>query len=334
MEPTFAENAAAERGEPVTVLESAFAALVEAWARNDASVPVALVASIFDDLLDSDLPKYGGTLRFDDVSIDVRGVASMRPGLSASMEGLAQLLMRALGEDAPAHAQPMLARLADEAPRDGEELRMWIREALGAPAPHEEVAWALSVILPEPERVLGSAETAIDFAELAEERDNATEIMRVRSAPPLAVSSVKPAPVLPSMPPPLKSSLKPAPAPVEEIPVPSLRPAAPDFEVAILSALPEKAADQVATETVLPTMLPTEMPSEEPVQADSRPVVRVEMPKSNTRVTTAPAARRSAKPALDPRDSLRIPDDRPHWGAWVFVVALVIVGALFWLRYL
>jgi hypothetical protein len=333
MEPTFAENAAAEaRGDAVTVLDGAFSALIEAWSRNDTSMPVALVVSIFDDLLaqNEELPKYGGTLRFDDISIDVLGVASMRPGLSASIEGLAQLMVRALGEDAPAHAWSMIARLSDEPPRDVEELRMWIRESLGAPAPHDELALALTATLPAPSPVLGSAEAALDFAEMVDEREHATEIIRTRSAPPVSAST---------------SAVSSAP-PVRE----NRR----DFEVPILSAVPEKAPSLVPQSVppesvdVLPTILPTQMPALVPasdppeaalaegtaVPVDNRPVVRVQVPKSNVRVTTAPAARRSAKPASDPRDSLRIPDDRPHWGAWVFVIMLVAIGVLFWLRYL
>jgi hypothetical protein len=279
-------------------------------------VPIAVVASVVDDLLDdgagaAHLPIAGGGLRFDDVMIDARGVARFADATRASVEAIAMFVVRALGEDPPAAALPVIARFSTEGARDAAQLRAWVREALGgAIATHDEVA-ALVRELGAPPAIdssgdlpptqptpLGIASAAIDF--LAEERtDGPTEIIRPRP--------------LPSFPESFAGAKK-------------------EAEIPILSAIPEPSP---------PTELPQPLESSEPVaapqpqaQQGGRPVIRHQLQKPNVRVHSAPAARRSAKPVADPRDSLRIPHDRPHWGAWLFVILLLVIGALFWLRYL
>lgn len=293
MEPTFAENAAAnERGEAESSplhLGLSFAALVDAWARVGASVPVAIVGSIFDDVLGDplalSLPREGGALKFEDVVIDPNGVARLLHAERASVESIAVLVVRALGEDAPLAALPVLSKFSAIGARDAEELRVWVREAIEAVATHDEVASAISSCSFPPDSIdipaitdapLGTASAALDFMD---PRDQPTEIIRARS------------PSLPSFP----IFSKPE-----------------EPEIPILSAIPAPA-------------LPV---------PDDRPVIRHVLHQPSVRVNSAPAARRSAKPVADPRDSLKIPSDRPHWGAWLFVILLLLVGALFWLRYL
>jgi len=290
MEPTFAENAAANaRGEAESSsghLGLSFAALADAWARSGASVPVAIVGSIFDDVLGDELslslPREGGTLKFEDVVIDPNGVARLLHAERASVEAIAVLVVRALGEDAPLSALPVLSKFSAIGARDAEELRVWVREAIEAVATHDEVASAMSACSVPPDSIdipaitdapLGTASAALDFLD---PRDQPTEIIRARS------------PSLPSF----QTFSKPA-----------------EPEIPILSAIPA------------------------PVP-DDRPVIRHVLTQPSVRVNSAPAARRSAKPVADPRDALKIPSDRPHWGAWLFVILLLVVGALFWLRYL
>src|SRR5262245_36158239 len=290
MEPTFAENAAANaRGEAESSsghLGLSFAALADAWARSGASVPVAIVGSIFDDVLGDELslslPREGGTLKFEDVVIDPNGVARLLHAERASVEAIAVLVVRALGEDAPLSALPVLSKFSAIGARDAEELRVWVREAIEAVATHDEVASAMSACSVPPDSIdipaitdapLGTASAALDFLD---PRDQPTEIIRARS------------PSLPSF----QTFSKPA-----------------EPEIPILSAIPA------------------------PVP-DDRPVIRHVLTQPSVRVNSAPAARRSATPVADPRDALKIPSDRPHWGAWLFVILLLVVGALFWLRYL
>src|SRR6185503_17209159 len=101
MEQTVVENAAAEaRGSQVSSFDLglSLARLVDAWARAGASVPIAIVASIFDDLLGdenaSQLARDGGSLRFEDVVIDPNGVAHLgeHARARASVDAIAVLV--------------------------------------------------------------------------------------------------------------------------------------------------------------------------------------------------------------------------------------------------
>lgn len=328
MEPTSAANAAVEGGSDLGTprLDRGLSlfTIVDHWAHSGASVPVAIVGSIFDDVLSDpalrDLRASGGALRLDDLWLDEHGVAHLEDRSRASVDALAVLLVRVLGEDPPPSALAVIARFEDVGARDVEELRAWTREACGAIATHDELAAIIASFSMPPEASqdlpatqstpLGIAQSAIDFAAVEErpsrdsglERDNATEIIRTRS--------------LPAFP----SSFAPAPQPIAEE----------EPEIPILSAIPEP-----LPETQLPSVVFTAPAAEAPpVPADTRPVIRHQLPKPNVSVQSAPAARRSGKRVADPRDSLMIPDDRPHWGAWIFVILLLGIGALFWLRYL
>lgn len=322
MEPTSAANAAVEGGSDLGTprLDRGLSlfTLLDHWAHAGASVPVAIVGSIFDDVLSDpalqDLRASGGALRLDDLWLDERGVAHLEDASRAGVDALAVLLVRALGEDPPPSALAVISRLEDLGARDVEELRAWTREACGAIASHDELAAIIASFSLPPEASqdlpatqstpLGIAQSAIDFAaveEPSDQRDNATEIIRARS--------------LPAFP----SSFAPAPQPIAEE----------EPEIPILSAIPEP-----LPETQLPSVVFTAAAEAPPVPVDTRPVIRHQLPKPNVSVQSAPAARRSGKRVADPRDSLMIPDDRPHWGAWIFVILLLGIGALFWLRYL
>ncbi|MCK6544293.1 hypothetical protein L6R52_00335 [Myxococcota bacterium] len=128
------------------------AALIDAWAKLGAHVPVAIVVSIFDDLLASaiDGDVEAKALSLTDVIVEPSGFARLAPNvaLSGTAVALAPLFARALGfgrdEDAiPAHAMGLVARLASDDPLDrpvdAEQLRGWIRDVLGVPATREEV---------------------------------------------------------------------------------------------------------------------------------------------------------------------------------------------------
>src|SRR5262245_12451478 len=125
MEPTLEENAAVNAGGDALSSPSnggcSFGVLADAWSRLGARVPTAIVASVADDLLGDDaLPVDGGVLRFDDVLIDARGVAHAS---RSSVEAIAVFVVRALGDDPPAAALPVIARFSIEGgARDAEQL--------------------------------------------------------------------------------------------------------------------------------------------------------------------------------------------------------------------
>lgn len=121
------------------------------WVRDLADrgqlMPVAVVLSLFDDLL---LQVSEGApdrmLSLDEIALDAAGRASfMGP---ANLAALGRLLEPALtGDpammDPPAAACSILARLQSDDPMDrpvdAEQLRGWLRDALGSPAPRDEV---------------------------------------------------------------------------------------------------------------------------------------------------------------------------------------------------
>ncbi|MEQ9501968.1 MAG: hypothetical protein RIT81_34160 [Deltaproteobacteria bacterium] len=113
--------------------------LVDHWQDAGAAVPVAIVVSVFDDVLmgalESDAEDDVG---LDAITVDDSGHAFVRRPVG--LDGAGRLLVRALGDDVPSNAQPLVARLMDgERPIDAEQLRQWMRDALGAPASREEV---------------------------------------------------------------------------------------------------------------------------------------------------------------------------------------------------
>ena len=131
--------------------------LVERWQDAGAAVPVAIVVSVFDDVLAA-LPDTADErdADFDAIVVDDAGHAFTRAPLG--LRGAGRLLVRALGDEVPSAARPLVARLTDgERPADAEQLRQWMRDALGAPASREEVTAAFYAAAEE----LSEAETLL-----------------------------------------------------------------------------------------------------------------------------------------------------------------------------
>lgn len=124
--------------------------LVRHWNDAGAAVPVAIVVSVFDDVL-LELPETDtdDDVGLDAIVVDDAGHAFVRRPVG--LGGAGRLLVRALGDDVPSNAQPLVARLLDgDRPADAEQLRQWMRDALGAPASREEVCAAFSAVAADP----------------------------------------------------------------------------------------------------------------------------------------------------------------------------------------
>jgi hypothetical protein len=331
-------------GGDVALSASTLGALLRAYGERGAAPPVAVVFSVLDDLLELGPDGHGRRrVEPDDVLIDVWGRAHAEARLS--LDGLCPLIARALGrveaddEAVPGPARALLSRLVsddpDERPADAEQLRQWLREALGAPAPREEVLACVQDATgahahPAP------APAAAEAGALAQQI-----VAAVALAPPAphkapsrgglaALSGLETILPEPSMMPEPASAL-PVPEPVEDVSeLPTLPPGLRAFD---------GEPDAVESEPPLapPSMLlADERPFAEPLlertalprfaSSDSRAVVRhVLSSPSDPRVsvTEAPAARRSARPAVEGPDSLLLPPQRSGGLAWVAVAAVI-----------
>jgi hypothetical protein len=134
--------------------------LVAAWAERGAALPVAIVVSVFDDLLE-DAPSFahalsqvpsGKPLALDDIAIDRAGIARLKLPAADAVAELSRLLRDALAggggdEVIPAAAQPLLRQALSGdpwvRPSDPDVMRSWIRKALGPPAARQEVSAAV-----------------------------------------------------------------------------------------------------------------------------------------------------------------------------------------------
>lgn len=271
--------------------EHAFEALVLAWSERGQALPVPVIASVFDDLLAADVQAEGvGRLELADIHIDAEGRASLSqparldafgPALRAALTGGGQ------GVEIPRRACSILARLSSEDPADGpsspEQLRSWVRSALGQPAERAELQALLGIQpLPVPEL----ASVVGDVSELA-------------TLPPHASPAQD--------------------SPAAEVTLPPPVVAAPEGGPTLIDGHPGQADDSVlptpppAEHSVL-TPLP---------YADARPVVRHNSAINEPRVslTAAPAARRTALPAYRGHDRLNVEEERGWW-PWLLVGAL------------
>ncbi len=125
-----------------------FADVVRAWHARGEPVPVAVVASVFDDVLSTSIEDDGEELAdLDAVRVTPAGRAHLSRPHQLSAES--PILMEALGADLPGDsavppaAWGLFDRLTSddplECPADAEQLRQWLRDSLGTPASHEEV---------------------------------------------------------------------------------------------------------------------------------------------------------------------------------------------------
>ncbi len=175
--------------------------LVRVWNARGAALPVAVVASIFDDVLEDSqwgdgssgsLPPSGG----EDIYIDYTGFAHCGQR-DPSLLGLVSILERALGDGTGEFAVPPLARVLlerltseepSDRPRDAEELRSWLRDALGSPASRDEV---LACVDAATRDLLPLAETDDDDSEANDDDSEAETLIpahRSAAAAPVAPS--------------------------------------------------------------------------------------------------------------------------------------------------
>lgn len=167
-----------------------FGHLVDIWAERDAALPVAVVVSVFDDLLASSGGDYATRPRplgLDDILIDGAGIAHLAASGSIVAAEVTALLTKALeggaGEAAiPPSARAFLSRLADDPAMitaDNDHLRQQLRGALGTPASRPEMIDCLAILaarpmqteLPAPLPVDGSWAREIPTPELVDDAE-------------------------------------------------------------------------------------------------------------------------------------------------------------------
>lgn len=196
----------------------AFEALVLAWSQRGQALPVPVIASVFDDLLAADIQAEGvGRLELADIRIDAEGRASLPQ--PARLDAIGPVLRAALsgggqGVEIPRRACSILARLSSDDPADGpsspEQLRSWVRSALGQPAERAELQVLMGIQpLPVPEL----ASVVGDVSELATLPPHASPAPELTLPPPQA-PAVEGGPTLIDVPPPAEPSELPTPPPV------------------------------------------------------------------------------------------------------------------------
>jgi hypothetical protein len=299
--------------------DATLGALVRAYADRGAAPPVAVVLSVFDDLLED--PPEGAPRRaprLDDVVIDLFGRA--RAASPLGLDGLGLLLARALGHGeaddgaVPGAARALLSRvLSDDPgdrPADAEQLRAWLRDHLGAPAPREEVVACLE-------------EATSDVPRPALVETSAPGGPRSGLVALSGLDTLLPAPTgIPSAP-------LPVPAPVED---PSLAPAARPGNAALAARRTDPAARPLPVPAAVDSAPAVER---RPESGDGRAVVRhVLSSPSDPRASLAeaPAARRSARPSEHSPDSLVVASERSGGLAWLAVAG--VIGATVYLLFL
>ena len=142
---------------PPHPLQANLRLLVSAWAQEGAALPVAVVVSVFDDILElrGSSPVPIGQLALEDVLIDPSGIARLGTAGVPTARQIADLLRETLcggaGDAAiPPGAMTLLGRVEeDEAigrPLDLEHLRGRLRDDLSPPAARHEVQECLRVL--------------------------------------------------------------------------------------------------------------------------------------------------------------------------------------------
>jgi hypothetical protein len=301
--------------------------LVAAWAERGAALPVAVVVSIFDDLLE-DAPLFARAvsripsqrpLALDDIAVDRTGFARLFCPVEDAVLELVRLLQEALsgpsgGDGIPPAAQALLRHGTSDdrwvRPANADALRRWLRSALGPPAARQEVS----------------------------------ALVEAASQPPLAVPSAVPSGA-PSLIPPVEveipilsaieqQALTPQksdnPVPVQvPVRVPTAPPIAPP--IAPPTALP--IAAPLAKRPSQPAALPPSLTAtelEEPPALFPRTVVR--HPPNRSRpvsLPAAPPARLRARGGGDPAGSfIQVPTAGRSW-TWLKFILLVLAIMMF-----
>jgi hypothetical protein len=332
-----------------------FGAVVRTWHDRGEPVPVAVVVSVFDDVLADSVDDSGaGAADLEAVRVRPSGAAFVARPLRLS--AVAPLLMEALGADLPDEgavppaAWGLFERLTSDdpgaRPADAEQLRQWLRDALGAPATHEEVrdcvfhalmgtqddVHELETLppapseepLPVPEPAAEENVVTLPPERAAPERLLDTDVIRTRRqprdlAPPTDLETAA------NLPAPLPDTLQPALHAEEEddsgLPT-SIDPEPPS---AVQAALHDEEDDDGYDDALEDPAGTTHQPTQ-PAHDPSRPVVRhgrVRPPARPVSVVSAPAARRSARAAAHGPDSILVPAEQGRRWGW-----LVIAGAL------
>lgn len=166
---------------------AAFADVVHAWHARGEPVPVAVVASVFDDVLAGSVQDDGrASLQLEDLRVTPGGAAYLtRP---AQLSAVCPLLMEAMGADllgdqaVPPAAWALFDKLTSDEPSDhpadAEQLRQWLRETLGTPATHEEVRDCVFHAL------MGGGEAPESALEVPEAADDDDDVHELETLPP------------------------------------------------------------------------------------------------------------------------------------------------------
>jgi hypothetical protein len=328
-----------------------------------------VAVSILDDLLQQ--PEASSVRpELDDVVIDRHGVAMLVSSRPGSLDDMVPIVKEMLGSDealVPARARTLLAKLESgdpsERPLDADQLRSWIRESLGAPAPREEVLACIDVVgvedsvLPPPSVVESASAVKLEPAP--------EDVLSVPAPSEPSVPEV--APVLPAfvddeLPTIRPSTAEPMTATAdlgEPLPHPDLdeTEVAEPLSVFRTSDLVRDATiaeghhpsvhgdyrdDPLRDETIAASHPPMPVPhataEQEPPPPrapidPNRPIVRHATPfQHRTSVETAPAARRNPMPLTPVGDSLILPAERRgNWGVWLAVLAVVCAALYYYL---
>ena len=325
---------------------AAFGAVVRTWHDRGEPVPVAVVVSVFDDLLATSVAPDGGSATdLDAVRVRPTGAAFL--ARAVRLPAVTPLLMEALGADLPDEgavppaAWGLFERLTSDdpgaRPADGEQLRQWLRESLGAPATHEEVrdcvfhalmglqddVHELETLPPAPsEEPLPVPEPAADDnvvtlppERAAPERLLDTDVIRARRQP-RDLASPTDVETAASLPAPLPDTLQPSlPEDDEDSALPTT-----------IDGLPPSGVRAAREEDPAGT---THQPTQ-PAHEHERPVVRhgLVRPARPVSVVAAPAARRSARVAGHGPDSLLVSAEPGRRWGWL-VVGAVLAAAVY-----
>lgn len=321
------------------------------------ALPVAVVHAVAADLLDRVEDGAGRALDPHEVTIDPHGRARAPDGTGG--DSVVNLVVAVLGAAAPPGARELVAAGGSE-PRaiSPERVRRLLRRSLSPPAPAREVrAWAESLretpsdlpTLPprkasapleleaaaEPERPPLEAPPAFEARPATRPRPEASPRERPleassplkaldeeREAAPLSKSFDEEQEAAPSL-----KALEEELDQVDEKNPTDLLPAqpdvAPDDPRSAEAAKVAEAAGVVLADIVGQGEIRGSSPS-------GRPVVRHELPRSDPPVTvsSAPAARRSARPGNRGQDSILRPGDDRGWVVWGAVLA-ALAGAMY-----
>ena len=358
--------------EPVELESATLGHLIRAWHARGAPLPVAVTVSILDDLLQQ--PAAGHRCpEPDSVVFDRQGVAILMSEVPGTLDDMTRLVEEMLGsgDSVPPSAMSLLARLSSDdptaRPADPDQFRMWIRDALGVPAPREEVLACLSVaahqesVLPQPSLVADQVETVRPGESVAElppkpDQEPASEVLAEAVAEAVAetvgeVGAVHPPSTGESAVLELARETLPVPEPAEDDldedeassqsgprPTNDLVRDATIGEGHHPSVYEDYREDRLASETISASSPPapvirvkkSEPPPPRKESDPNRKVVRLpSASRPRVSVETVPAARRNPRPQT--QDSLILSAERRgSWNVWLVVLGVIAFAVWFY----